>query len=119
MKENNQLLGIQESLRNFAIERDWEKFHDPKNLVMALSGEVGELTEIFQWISNEESNDLTDKQQKQLQEEIADVFLYLLRLADVTNVDLVEAAKAKIEINRNKYPVSQSYGHSKKYTDFK
>ena len=118
MKVDNQLSSIQESLREFAIERDWEKFHDPKNLVMALSGEVGELTEIFQWISNEESNHLTDKQLKQVKEEIADVYLYLLRLADVTNVDLVEASKAKIEINRNKYPVSQSYGHSKKHTEF-
>lgn len=118
MKVDNKLSNIQESLREFAIERDWEKFHDPKNLVMALSGEVGELTEIFQWISSEESKHLTDKQLKQVKEEIADVFLYLLRLADVTNVDLVEAAKAKIEINRNKYPVSKSYGHSKKYTEF-
>ncbi|WP_417878401.1 nucleotide pyrophosphohydrolase [Vibrio sp.] len=109
---------LTEALDQFAKERDWDKFHSPKNLTMALSGEVGELTELFQWITEEESHNLTEKQKARVKEELADVFLYLLRLADKTGVDLICAAHEKISINEDKYPIEKSYGSAKKYTEF-
>ncbi|CAH7064584.1 Nucleotide pyrophosphohydrolase [Vibrio chagasii] len=104
-------------LRSFASERDWSKFHSPKNLTMALSVEVSELMEIFQWLTEEQSNKLTDEQTTKVQEELADVFLYLLQLADATNIDLIQAAHIKIQKNAQKYPISSSYGNATKYSD--
>ncbi len=103
-------------LRAFACEREWEKFHSPKNLAMALTGEVGELVEIFQWMSEEESRTaLRDPTRASaISHELADVLLYLVRLADVLGVDLNEAARAKLILNARKYPVEQSKGSSAK-----
>lgn len=109
---------LTEALEQFAKKRDWDKFHSPKNLVMALSGEVGELTELLQWLTEEESQNLTEKQKARVKEELADVFLYLLRLSDKTGVNLIDAAYEKISINEAKYPIEKSYGSAKKYTDF-
>ncbi len=115
--KNKELLHLQHKLAEFALARDWDKFHSPKNLSMAMSVEAGELVEIFQWLTEEESRSLSDKQQVRAEEEIADVFLYLLRIADKLNVDLIQVAGKKIDINEQKYPVDASYGNAKKYTD--
>lgn len=95
-------------VRQFAADRQWEIFHTPKNLAMALSVEAAELVEIFQWLTPEQSLTLTDAQQEAARHELADVLIYLVRLADVLEVDLLAAARAKIEINARKYPVQPS-----------
>ena len=112
------LAHLQASLRDFAAERDWQQFHTPKNLVMALAGEVGELTEIFQWLSEDASRQVMDDGQtaREVRDELADVFGYLLRLADVLEVDLASALEAKIERNGIRYPVTTSRGSALKYT---
>ncbi len=115
--KNTDLKRLQSALVDFANDRDWNQFHSPKNLVMALSGEAGELAEVFQWLTEEESQNLTGKQQERAEEEIADVFLYLLRLSDKLGIDLIEAASEKLKVNEEKYPVDRSYGTAKKYTE--
>lgn len=109
--------GAAQALRQFAQERDWHKFHSPKNLVMALSGEVGELTEIFQWMSEAESHDAatSPKTAQAVRDELADVALYLVRLADVLGVDLNSAVRSKLASNAAKYPIELSKGVSTKY----
>jgi dCTP diphosphatase len=104
-------------LRLFAIERDWDKFHNPKNLVMALSGEVGELNDIFQWLTLDQSekSNLSESQLKDIEEEVADVFLYLLRIADKLDINLEDVALKKLEINKEKYPISLAKGNAVKY----
>jgi NTP pyrophosphatase (non-canonical NTP hydrolase) len=113
------LLELREQLRRFSEERDWDQFHVPKNLAIALSVEASELLEHFQWLSEGDSKRLTVEQLGKVREELADVLLYLVRLADKLNVDLVEAANHKIKLNAEKYPVNKSRGTSKKYTDLK
>jgi NTP pyrophosphatase (non-canonical NTP hydrolase) len=97
-------------LREFAAERSWETYHTPKNLVMALSGEVGELTELFQWLTPEESVDaMSDRHRAAgVHDELADVFLYLVQLADVLGVDLMAAAHAKVDRNELRFPVESA-----------
>jgi NTP pyrophosphatase (non-canonical NTP hydrolase) len=114
----NDLDKIKEKLRQFARARDWDQFHSPKNLSMALSGEVGELLELFQWLTEEQSENLTPEQIKAVEEEMADIFLYLLRLADKLNIDLLEVSKKKMVINEQKYPADKVKGSSKKYTEY-
>ncbi|MEK6153891.1 nucleotide pyrophosphohydrolase [Flavobacteriaceae bacterium 3-367] len=108
---------IKQRLREFAKERNWDKFHSPKNLVMALNGEMGELTEIFQWLGTEDSKleNLQPKDLARCKEEIADVFLYLLRLADKLDIDLIAEANNKIDINEEKYPIELSKDNAVKY----
>jgi len=106
------------SLRKFAKDRDWEQFHSPKNLVMALSGEIGELTECFQWLTEDQSKNLTESQMVEVANEIADVQLYLIRLADKLNIDIIEASNRKILLNAEKYPATLVKGKSKKYTEY-
>lgn len=98
---------LKRQLKEFAAERDWEQFHSPKNLVMALVGEAGELTELFQWLTPEESLRVMDDAASadRVRDEIADVLAYLLRLSDVLGVDLEEALAAKIIKNAAKYPI--------------
>jgi dCTP diphosphatase len=105
------------ALAGFANERDWEQFHSPKNLVMALSAEVGELTEIFQWLSEDASKNIgrDASSAEAVRDEIADVALYLVRLASVLDVDLNEAVTQKLKKNAEKYPVSKARGNHKKY----
>ncbi|MGE8446700.1 MAG: nucleotide pyrophosphohydrolase [Comamonas sp.] len=109
--------GAAQALRQFAEERDWHKFHSPKNLVMALSGEVGELTEIFQWMSEADSLSAATapKTSQAVRDELADVALYLVRLADVLGVDLNAAVSSKLASNAAKYPIELSKGVSTKY----
>ncbi len=108
---------LTQALDHFAAERDWAQFHSPKNLVMALTGEVGELNELFQWLTEQQSKELThDPQRKQrVSEELADVLFYLVRMADVMGIDLNEAAIQKLALNSEKYPTDKSRGSSKKY----
>lgn len=106
---------LRDALRAFARARDWEQFHTPKNLVMALSVETAELLEHFQWLTAAESAALDGAQREAVAQEIGDVLIYLTRLADVLDIDPLAAAFAKIEINARKYPVEKSRGHSRKY----
>ena len=96
--------GLTERLREFAARRAWEEFHTPKNLVMALCGETGELIEHFQWLTPEESDTVMQRRGPEVEDELADVFIYLVRLADVLGVDLIAAAHAKIDRNELRFP---------------
>ncbi|MNE73357.1 hypothetical protein D3C80_1693630 [compost metagenome] len=109
--------GATQALRQFAEERDWQQFHSPKNLVMALSGEVGELTEIFQWMTEADSHGAGSAPHtaRAVSDELADVALYLIRLADVLGVDLNAAITSKLATNAAKYPVEAARGVSTKY----
>ncbi len=109
------LLALREALRRFAAERDWEPYHSPKNLAAALSVEAAELLEHFQWLTEEDSRTLPPDARQRVAEEMADVLLYLVRLADKLDVDLAAAAVAKIARNAQKYPVEKSRGNSRKY----
>ena len=103
---------IQYKLAKFAEERDWDQFHSPKNVVMALTSEVGELNDLFQWLTEEQSkNSDTDE----IRQELADIFIYLLRLADKLDIDIEDAVREKIEINAKKYPVDLAKGNATKY----
>lgn len=106
------------ALREFAAERDWEQFHSPKNLAMALAAEAGELLEHFQWLSEAQSAALPEKTLVAVREEIADVLLYLLRLADRLHIDPLAAAADKIVVNARKYPAEQARGRADKYTQY-
>jgi dCTP diphosphatase len=105
-------------LREFAKARDWDQFHSPKNLSMALSVESSELVEIFQWLSEEGSEALDDDKHSHAAEELADIFAYTVRLADKLNIDLWNAVTKKIEKNEAKYPADVVRGSSKKYTEY-
>src|SRR5215211_2723416 len=111
-----------EDLRNaisaFISERDWEQFHSPKNLAMALSVEVAEVIEHFQWLTEEQSKNLPTEKLTELREEIGDVMIYLTELAEKLGIDPVEAAKAKVEINGKKYPATLVKGKAAKYTEY-
>lgn len=98
------LTTIRNRLREFAGERDWDQFHTPKNLAMALSGEAGELLAEFQWLTPEESLNLTREQRNAVEMEIADVAIYLVRLADKLDMNIYEATMAKIELNESRFP---------------
>jgi NTP pyrophosphatase (non-canonical NTP hydrolase) len=104
-------------LRVFAGERDWEKFHSPKNLSMALGVEVSEVMEHFQWLTEEESRNLTPEKKALLEGEIGDVMIYLVRLADTLGIDPLDAALKKAALNEKRYPVNKSYGKARKYSD--
>ncbi len=109
--------GLSEALAAFAAERDWDQYHSPKNLAMALTGEVGELSEIFQWLTEEASKSVATNPDTAtaVREELADVTLYLVRLASVLGVDLNEAVTQKLQKNAGKYPVDKAHGSHKKY----
>ena len=112
---------LQAQLRDFVVRRDWEKFHSPKNLMIALMGEVGELAEHFQWVTPDELISLKNQPEalQAIGQEIADVLSYLLRLADVLGIDVGKAFQNKIKINEAKYPVTLSKGNAKKYDKLK
>jgi len=106
---------LRDAIRDFAQARDWEQFHTPKNLVMALSVETAELMEHFQWLTGAQSQQLDSQTKAEVAQEIADVLIYLTRLADVLDIDPLQAAFDKIQINAQKYPVEKSRGHNTKY----
>jgi dCTP diphosphatase len=107
---------LQKRLREFATARDWEKFHTPKNLAMALVGEGGELLEIFQWLTEQEAITLDEEDRSRVSEELADIQIYLVRLADVLNVSIAQAVEEKLVENDEKYPVDLSKGNATKYS---
>ncbi len=106
-----------QSIRDFARDRDWDKFHSPKNLAMALSVEVAEIVEHFQWLTQRQSDELDREKLEQIEAEIADVMIYLTRLADRLGIDPVAAAKEKMRLNEKKYPVEKAKGNAAKYTE--
>ena len=111
------MIEITKKLREFAAERDWDEFHSPKNLIMALSVEVGEIVEHFQWMSEEESYKLNSDKLEKVTEEIGDVLIYLVMFADKFGIDPIQAAKDKIEKNRKNYPANLARGSTKKYKE--
>lgn len=104
-------------IRHFNAARHWQAFHSPKNLSMALCVEAAELMEHFQWLSEEQSRKLADSQKARVKEELADVLIYLVNLADQLEIDLLAAARAKIELNEKKYPVAKAKGNALKYSE--
>lgn len=115
------LVKIKKIINDFVTERDWDQFHSVKNLSMALTVESSELMEIFQWMSEDDSNHLKERHPEKWQkveEEVADVFVYLLRVANRLDINLEDAVVRKMEKNAKKYPVELSKGNSKKYNEF-
>ena len=108
---------LRDALRRFSAERDWDRYHAPKNLAMALSVEAAELLEHFQWLSEQESRSLSAQQLAKVREELADVLIYLVRLADKLDVDLMAAARDKLSVNAQKYPADKARGNSRKYNE--
>ena len=115
---NSELIKLRDALRQFAQERDWEQFHSPKNLAAALSVEAAELLEHFQWLSEDDSKNLSTESRHAVSLEAADVLLYLIRLSDKLDIDLIAAAKEKMLLNAEKYPIDKARGSSKKYDEF-
>ena len=107
-----------EAIKAVIEERDWEQFHSPKNLAMALSVEVSEVVEHFQWLTQEQSRSLPAGKLAEVREEIGDVMIYLTELANKLGIDPVEAAKAKLHINEGKYPAALVRGRASKYTEY-
>ena len=115
---NDSLIDIRERLAAFAQERDWDQFHTPKNLAMALSVEVAELVEHYQWLPSGADAELDDAKRTGIRHELADVLMYLVRLADKSGVDLHAAVLEKMVLNAEKYPVEQVRGNARKYSDY-
>jgi len=109
------LQALARALQQFADARDWGPFHSPKNLASALVVEAGELLEHFQWLSEDQSRQLAPEKKQAVAHEMADVLLYLVQLSSVLGIDLMDAARAKMALNAQKYPVEQARGHSRKY----
>ena len=109
---------IKTRLREFAAERDWDQFHSPKNLSMALIVEAAELVEHFQWLTEDQSHALPPDKLAEVEQEIADIQIYLIRLADKLGVDMEKAVNAKIELNEKKYPADKVRGSAAKYSDY-
>jgi len=106
-------------IKKFRQERDWDQYHSPKNLAIALVVEAGELAEHFQWLTEEQSGNLPLYKLSEVQEEVGDVLIYLLNLCDKLGIDPLDAARKKLEKNKEKYPVSRVRGKSIKYSDYK
>jgi dCTP diphosphatase len=113
----NDLNSLRDAVRRFAEVRDWDQFHSPKSLAIALSVEASELLERFQWVSEDQSRDPSSTELGRIREEVADVLIYLVRLADKLGVDPLAAAHEKLQANELKYPVDKARGNSKKYTE--
>ena len=109
---------LRDKINQFASERDWAQFHTPKNLAMAMIVEAAELVEQFQWDTPQESQQLSPKKREAVAKELADTFVYLLRIAEVLKIDLIEATNKKIELNALKYPVDKTLGSNAKYTEY-
>jgi len=109
---------LAEHLRQFADERDWEQFHSPKNLTMALSVEVAEIAEHFQWLTEQQSRELDGAGKAEVELELADALIYLVRLADQLGIDLLEAAERKLAVNEARYPADKVRGSSRKYSEY-
>ncbi|BCF91853.1 nucleotide pyrophosphohydrolase [Paraburkholderia sp. PGU16] len=117
-ERSSDLLAVRDLLRQFVDERDWSRFHSPKNLATALSVEASELLEPFQWLQSGEKSELADDKLTAIRHEMADVLAYLVMLADRLDVDLYAAVLEKIELNRAKYPAHKVRGDSRKYSEY-
>lgn len=115
---SDSLTELKQKLQAFVDARDWAQFHSPKNLAMAMIVEAAELVEHFQWDTEIESHQLTAEKREQVGHELADTFVYLLRISQVLDIDLIKAANDKIELNAKKYPVEKARGKNNKYTDY-
>ena len=115
---NTPLSNLATRLRQFAADRDWEQFHSPKNLSMALIAEGAELVEIFQWVTEEDSFNLGDDKKQEVEQEVGDILIYLVRFCDQLGIDLMAAAESKLTLNEQKYPARKVRGSPKKYTDY-
>lgn len=113
----DRMQALARALQQFADARDWGPFHSPKNLASALVVEAGELLEPFQWLTEDQSRQLAPEQRQAVAHEMADVLLYLVQLSTVLGIDLMDAARAKMALNAQKYPVEQARGHSRKYDE--
>jgi NTP pyrophosphatase (non-canonical NTP hydrolase) len=111
------LTQLRDALREFAAMRDWDQYHSPKNLASALAVEAAELLERFQWLTEDQSRALPPVELQKVREEMADVLNYLVRLADKLDVNLLEAAREKMKLNEQKYPVDKARGSAKKYSE--
>ena len=118
MPDQSDLSMLRDKLRAFAEARDWDQFHSPKNLSMALMVEAAELMEHFQWLTEAQSSSLSAENKQAVSEELADILLYLVRLSDKLDIDLLGAALRKLEKNALKYPAEQVRGSAKKYSDY-
>jgi NTP pyrophosphatase (non-canonical NTP hydrolase) len=114
---SNVLVSLRDSLREFAEERDWNQFHTPRNLATALIVEAAELLEHFQWQAQGRTERPSPEALTAIAEEMADVLIYLVRLADKLDIDLHDAARRKMEINARRYPLTKARGNSRKYSD--
>ncbi len=114
----NSLAELTAAVNRFAEQRDWDQFHNPKNLSMALIVEAAELVEHFQWLTHQQSNTLDEAQQEAVAMEMADVLIYLVRMAAQMDINLLKAAEKKLVLNEKKYPVEQVKGCSDKYTRY-
>jgi len=117
-KPINSLETLRDCLREFARERDWDQYHTPKNLSMALIAEAAELIEHFQWVDGNQSHVLADKTRQAVEEELADILIYLVRISDKLEISLYDAVERKIAINERKYPAEKVRGSAKKYTEY-
>ena len=115
---NDSLANLRAKINAFVSERDWAQFHTPKKLAMAMIVEAAELVEHFQWDTPQESQQLSPEKRKAVSHELADTFVYLLRIAEVLEIDLIEAANKKIALNAIKYPVEKAKGSNAKYTEY-
>lgn len=121
MSSNSDFADLERQIGEFSRERNWEKFHQPKNLILAAMGELGELAELLQWKSDSEVIEFiaTADGRERIKEEIADVAIYLIRLCQTQNIDFVEALSAKLKKNETNYPLEKAKDNSTKYTEFK
>lgn len=115
-KSSLDIAALQQRLRDFAAARDWDQFHSPKNLAMALAAESGELLELFQWLTEAQSSQLSEEERTDVAVELADIQIYLVRIADALDVSLPEAVEEKLRENAQKYPVDLSKGNATKYS---
>ena len=118
MKSEDNLESLRNKINQFVAERDWAQFHTPKNLAMAMIVEAAELVEQFQWDTPQESQQLSPEKREAVAHELADTFVYLLRIAEVLEIDLIDATNEKIALNALKYPVDKARGSNAKYTEY-
>lgn len=114
---NDKLSALRSAIIQFAKDRDWDQFHSPKNLAMAMSVEAAEIVEIFQWLTEDQSKNLPREKIAELEDEVADTYIYLLKIASHFGINLIDAAHRKIKKNERKYPVAKARGNPKKYTE--
>lgn len=114
-KSTSSLDSLRRQLAEFAAERDWDQFHNPKNLAIAVAGEAGELVDHFRWLTPEQAASLPKRDREEVALECADVLLFLIRLCDKLEIDLADATRRKLSLNAKKYPIAKSRGRATKY----